>query len=83
MFFYTALNVLNFITFSTYAGTGNSLTPRKVFTAITLFSFIRLYCIQFMVLCLLSMSDMWVALKRIEVCSHKIAVPFIVLVLIL
>ena len=64
---YTALTVLSFTTLSTYAGLGNILSPRKVFTAIALFSFIRLYCVHFLVLCLLSLSELSVAIKRIEV----------------
>ena len=65
--FYTSLSLLNFTTFSTHAGLGNELTPKKVFTAITLFSFIRLYCVQFFVFCLLALSELSVAIKRIEV----------------
>ena len=64
---YTALTVLSFTTLSTYAGLGNILSPRKVFTAIALFSFIRLYCVHFFVFCLLALSELLVAIKRIEV----------------
>ena len=67
VFFYTSLSLFIFITFSTYAGLGNTVTPRKVFTAITLFSFIRLYCVQFFVLSLVSLSELLVSVKRIEV----------------
>jgi len=65
--YYTSLSLLSFATFSTYAGLGNDLSPKKVFTALTLFSFIRLYCIQFLVLCVLALSELSVAIKRIEV----------------
>ena len=65
--FYTSFILLTFTTFSTYAGLGNTVTPRKVFTAITLFSFIRLYCVQFFVLAFLGLSELLVAIKRIEV----------------
>ena len=64
---YTAITLLSFTTFSTYAGLGNALSPRKVFTAITLFSFIRLHCVHFLVFCLLALSELLVAIKRIEV----------------
>ena len=67
MLSYTALTLLSFTTFSTYAGLGNVLSPRKVFTAIALFSFIRLHCVHFFVLCLLALSELSVAVKRIEV----------------
>ena len=65
--FYSSLSLINFVTFSTYAGLGNDLTPKRVFTAIALFTYIRLYCIQFFVLGLLSVSEVTVAIKRIEV----------------
>ena len=38
-----------------------------MFTAITLFSFIHRYCVQFLVYCLLALSELSVAVKRIEV----------------
>jgi len=72
--FYTSLNLLSFTTFTTYAGLGNALSPRKVFTAITLFSFTRLYCIQFVVLCVLALSELFVAVKRIEVTVELITI---------
>ena len=65
--FYTSLSLLNFTTFSTHVGLGNELSPKKVFTAITLFSFIRLYFVQFFVFCLFALSELSVAIKRIEV----------------
>ena len=65
--FYTSISLLNFTTFSTYASLGNTLSPKVVFTAITLLSFIRLYCVQFFVLGFLGLSELLVAVKRIEV----------------
>ncbi|XP_065916538.1 ATP-binding cassette subfamily C member 4-like isoform X2 [Dysidea avara] len=64
--FYISTNLLNFVTFSTYAGLGNTLTPKKVFSAIFLFSTIRIYCIYFLVLAILTLSEMKVAIQRIE-----------------
>ena len=69
--FYTSISLLSFTTFSTYAGLGNALSPRKVFTAITLLSFIRLYCVQFFVLAFLGLSELSVAVKRIEVSAEN------------
>ena len=37
-FYYLALTLLGFVTFSTYASTENTLSPRKVFTSLTLFA---------------------------------------------
>ncbi|XP_065916533.1 ATP-binding cassette sub-family C member 4-like isoform X2 [Dysidea avara] len=64
--FYTSTNLLNFVTFSTYAGLGNTLTPKKVFSVIFIFSTIRIYCIYFLVLAILTLSEMKVAIRRIE-----------------
>ena len=64
---YTSLGILSFTIFSTYAGLGNTLTPKKVFTAITLFSILRLFCVRFIILFLRAASELIVAYKRIEV----------------
>ena len=70
-FFYLALTLLGYVTFSTYAGAGNSLNPRKVFTALTLFALLRWYCVQFVNIALLGFSEFYVAYKRIKVSIHK------------
>ena len=64
---YTSLGILSFTIFSTYAGLGNTLTPKKVFTAITLFIILRLFCVQFVILFLREAAELLVAYKRIEV----------------
>ena len=69
-FFYLALTLLSYVTFSTYAGTDNTLNPRKVFTALTLFALLRWYCVQFVNIGLLAFSEFYVAYKRIKVSSH-------------
>ena len=66
-FFYSLLSLLSFATFSTYTGLENALTPKKVFTVITLFSVTRIHYFYTFVYCLLGLSDMWVASKRIQV----------------
>ena len=66
-FFFVSLNILNFLTFSAYAGSGNILTPRIVFTVISLITFGRLYLVLYFVMFLLSMSELRVALTRIKV----------------
>ena len=65
--FYNAIGVLSFMIFSTYAGSGNTLTPKKVFTSLILLSFSRRYFVQFLVYCLLRTTEMSVSLKRIKV----------------
>ena len=67
--FYSLLGVLSFVTFSTYVGLGNALTPKKVFTVISIFAIARLYHFQSLVYCTIGLSDVWVASKRIEVRS--------------
>ena len=67
--FYSLLGVLGFVTFSTYVGLGNVLTPKKVFTVISIFAIARLYHFQSLVFCTIGLSDVWVASKRIEVSS--------------
>ena len=65
--FFVSLNILNFLTFSVYTGSGNMLTPRIVFTVISLITFGRIYLVLFFVMFLLSMSELRVALTRIKV----------------
>ncbi|XP_065919844.1 ATP-binding cassette sub-family C member 4-like isoform X2 [Dysidea avara] len=63
---YTSLGILSFTIFSTYAGLGNTLTPKKVFTAVTLFIILRLFCVQFIILFLRAAAELVVAYRRIE-----------------
>ncbi|XP_065919562.1 ATP-binding cassette sub-family C member 4-like isoform X2 [Dysidea avara] len=65
-FFYVSVVVLNFVSFSTYAGAGNTLTSRRVFTVIALLTFARFYLVIFPVYFLLSMTEMKVAVQRIQ-----------------
>ena len=65
--FYSLLSILSFVTFSTYAGVGNTITPKKVFTVISIFSVARLHYFHTLVLCALGISEVWAASKRIEV----------------
>ena len=65
--FYALLSILSFVTFSTYTGLGNVITPKKVFTVISIFSVARLYYYHLVVLCALGISDVWAASKRIQV----------------
>ena len=68
--FHTSMSLFSFITFSTYAGLGNALSPQKVFTAMTLLYFIRHYCVEFFVLAFLGLSGLSVSVKRIEVSEN-------------
>ena len=66
-FFYVAVLMLNFVSFSTYAGAGNTLTARRVFTVIALLTFSRFYLVIFPVYFLLNLTEMRVAVQRIQV----------------
>ena len=72
--FYSLLSILNFVTFSTYTGLGNVLTPKKVFTVISLFTVMRLFFYHLIVLGALGMSEVWVSIKRIEVSYSNVCV---------
>ena len=65
--FYSLISLLTFATFVTYAELGNTVTPKKVFTVITVFAVTRIYYFFTVVNCILAISDMWVASKRIQV----------------
>jgi len=66
-FFIVAINFLNFVTFSVYTGTGNTLTARNVFTFISLISYSRLYFVHFFVIFMVGLQEMRVAVQRIQV----------------
>ena len=66
-FLFVAVNLLNFVTFSTYTGSGNTLTAKKVFTFISLISFASFYFVDYVVQFLLGVSEMLVATQRIQV----------------
>ena len=61
---------LSFIGFSTFAGTGGEMNARTVFTTLGIFTYIRLYFILFLIICLFLLSEASVAIKRIEVCMN-------------
>ncbi|XP_065919840.1 ATP-binding cassette sub-family C member 4-like [Dysidea avara] len=65
-FLFVAVNLLNFVTFSTYTGSGNTLTAKKVFTFISLISFASFFFVNYVVQFLLSVSEMLVATQRIQ-----------------
>ena len=69
-FSFVTHGVLSFLVFSVYAGSGNVLTPRKVFSTLILLFFARLYFLQFVLYCLLHISEMSVAVKRIQVTNE-------------
>ena len=67
-FFYVSLGVVNLLMFSTFTlATGSSLTPRIVFTTLSLTQSLRLTTIIFMVRCILGIQEAKVAFTRIQV----------------
>ncbi|XP_065882476.1 ATP-binding cassette subfamily C member 4-like [Dysidea avara] len=65
--FYSLLSLLGFITFSMYTGLGNSLTPKKVFTVLSLYGVARFFFVRLLATGVLGISEMWAATIRIEV----------------
>ena len=72
-FLFVSINILNFVTFSTYTGSGNTLTAKSVFTFIPLIVFASFYFVKYVVHFLLNSSEMLVATQRIQVnyCCHS------------
>ena len=66
-YFTIALPVIMFVIFTVYVGTGGTLSPRRVFTTLSLITFVRLSSIHFFVLATLQLSEARVAWKRIKV----------------
>ena len=58
---------MTFIVFSVYTGTGGVLTPKKVFTILSLLITLRLLCVHYAVKNALAMTEGYVALSRIQV----------------
>ena len=66
-FYSFSLPVILFVTFSVYASVGGTLTPKRVFTTLSLVSLIRLTSVHFIVLASLTLSEARVAIQRIQV----------------
>lgn len=66
-FMIVSIVLMMFIAFSVYTGSGGILTPKKVFTVLSLLTVLKLTSVQFMVLNALSISEGRVALTRIQV----------------
>ena len=67
-FFYVSLGLVNLLMFSTFTlATGNPLTPRMVFTTLTLLQNLRWATIIFMVELILGLQEAKVAFTRIQV----------------
>ena len=67
---FITLGILSFVVFSTHVGLGNVLTPKKVFSTLILLFFVRLFFLQLVLYCLLHISEMSVAVKRIQVSNY-------------
>ena len=69
-FYSFSLPVILFVTFSVYASVGGTLTPKRVFTTLSLLSLVRLTSVHFIVLASLTLSEASVAIQRIQVLYH-------------
>ena len=66
-YFSFSLPVILFVTFSVYASGGGTLTPKRVFTTLSLLSLIRVTSVHFIVQAALTLSEGRVAIQRIQV----------------
>ena len=66
-FFSFSLPVILFVTFSVYASVGGTLTPKRVFTTLSLLSLVRVTSVHFIVQASLTLSEARVAIQRIQV----------------
>lgn len=65
--FTVSLTIIMFLVFSVYTGTGGVLSPKKIFTILSLTATLRVNSIHFFVLCVLGLSEIFVAISRIQV----------------
>ena len=66
-FYSFSLPVILFVTFWIYASVGGTLTPKRVFTTLSLLSLVRLISVHFIVQATLLLSEGIVAIQRIQV----------------
>ncbi len=69
-FMMISLTLLMYIIFTAYTATGGVLTPKKVFTTLSILIVIRLTSVHFLVQNSLSMMEGRVATVRLQVCAH-------------
>lgn len=73
-FFYVSLGVVNLLMFSTFTlATGNSLTPKIVFTTLSLTQNLRVTAIALMVNGILGLQEAKVAFTRIQVSFSSVS----------
>ena len=66
-YFSFSLPVILFVTFTVHLFIGQDLTPRAVFTTLSLLSLVRLTGVHFIVQAFLTMTEARIATHRIEV----------------
>jgi len=66
-FYMASVSIIMFLIFATYSGIGGDLTPKKVFTALSLLITLRLTSIHFFIQSVLGISEGHVATTRISV----------------
>ncbi|XP_072034829.1 ATP-binding cassette sub-family C member 4-like [Amphiura filiformis] len=65
-FFFSATNLIAFVTFVTYSLTGNALLPSKVYLAIPLYNVIRLTLVLFVPFAVMNGMESRISIKRIQ-----------------
>ncbi len=66
-FMIVSVTIMTFLVFSVYTATGGILSPKKVFTVLSLLLILRLTSVHFLVQNSLAMSEGFVAISRINV----------------
>lgn len=66
-FMIVSLNIVMYIIFTAYTATGGILTPKKVFTTLSLLIFLRLTTVHFFIQNVLAMVEGRVATVRLQV----------------
>ena len=67
-FMIVSLTLIMYLVFSVYTGTGGILSPKKVFTTLSLLIVLRLTSVHFAIQAALAISEGRVAVVRLRVC---------------
>ncbi len=69
-FMIISASLMAFVVFCVYTANGGNLTPKKVFTTLSLIYVLRLVCVHNLILNVIGFAEVYVALTRIKVLVH-------------
>ena len=67
-------NVVMYVVFTVYTATGGELTPKKVFTTLSLVFTLHLTTVSFLTVAILGVVEASVATRRLQVSIHLIGI---------